>query len=348
MLKKYVMLILAMLAFLSLASFAQDTEAPTTKKNEEITQIEEAASKLSKNMTVDEVKQLLDEPAGADAGYYSTNLTFLTYLFSGKEYLILRFVDDKLTEALDKNDSDLLLTEYMAKVADFSILVNNEEMPVSNPILTVNGNIYFSITELSELLEISVSFNNEKQRLEFATDVPINLGFMTKRIPEEVDRIPDYISTIVPITRAEKNKGITQMKEATDKLSIGMTIEKVEQLLGKPTRAIGSGIYGTLYEFAGGEMLILTYFDRLDTISNKGGFDLSLKEYKATVEEFPVFVDGKEIVILNPVVTIDKMRYATAQHLAKTYVPIEDLAEQLGIMVTFNEEKQLLEIATIK
>jgi len=47
-------------------------------------------------------------------------------------------------------------------------------------------------------------------------------------------------------------------------------------------------------------------------------------------------MDGKELLTSNSVVTIQ----------SKVYVPIEDIAEQSGMKVFFNEEKQQFEITT--
>jgi len=138
------------------------------------------------------------------------------------------------------------------------------------------------------------------------------------------------------------------MKEAVGKLSADMTIAELQLLLVFiPHKDIGSGAFIYIYSFPGGETLNFSFVsaeEKLSDLRNKSGINLLATEFTATVEGFPVFVDGEEIVVSNPIVTIDKNRYANFQHLPATYVPIEDIAEYLGITVTFNAEKQLLEI----
>ena len=130
----------------------------------------------------------------------------------------------------------------------------------------------------------------------------------------------------------EKNKkGIAQMKEAIAKLNDSMTIDEAKEFLGEPTF---EAAYGSVYWFAGDERLILRYkFGKISVI-NKSTFDLLLTRYSARDVDSPVLVDGVEFVTSNPIVMIN----------SKLYLPIEDFAEQLGIGVSWNEEKQQLEI----
>ena len=89
--------------------------------------------------------------------------------------------------------------------------------------------------------------------------------------------------------------------------------------------------YITRYLFDGGEFLILDYglFSKLSAAYNKGNIDLLSDGYIARVADFSVLIDGEEPLTSNPIVTINY----------RTYIPIDDLAEQLGIEVKWNEGK---------
>ena len=304
-----------MLAFFTVTSFAQD-EGKTNM--EEKVQYEEAVSKLSKNMTVDEVVQNIGEPTRTES---------FSYLFDDGEYLMLFFNDGKLSAALNKNNSDFLAEEYTAKTVGFSVLIDNEELIICNPILTINDKNYFPIEELSEEIRIELHWNQEKQQLEITTQT-------TKDI--DIDN------------QLEKKEGITKVKEAASKLNKGMTWKEIIEQIGEPTSDIGSGRSIPKYSFAGGESLILGIDrnDKLSSANNKNDFNLLSSEYKAIVEDFPVFINGEQVLTFNNIVTIDKLTYLPIQNLKKTYISIEDFTEQLGITVNFNEEKQQLEITT--
>ena len=134
------------------------------------------------------------------------------------------------------------------------------------------------------------------------------------------------------VKMGEKNTGITQLKEAVGKLSKGMTADEVIQILGAPELSF-TGIYRPKYIFSNEESITLEYngdYNDLSAIYNKDGFNLLAIEYIATVMDFPVFIDGGIVVTSNPVVMIKEINY----------VPIEDLTKQLGIKVTWNEDKQ--------
>jgi len=205
MLKKYIVPILAMLAFLSLTSFSQDGKPTLEEEKAGITQLKEAVSKLSVGMTWDEVVRQLGEPKFVT--HASAYIPF--YLFAGGQSLTLNFDgQNKLFAAYNKDRFDLLLKEYTAKVTNISVLVDGEDVLFSNPILTINGKIYLSVEELNGVLPVYVTFNEVMQQLEFiTTDTPITIGFTTKTMQAPINKIPpDYITTIVPITREKKIK----------------------------------------------------------------------------------------------------------------------------------------------
>ena len=274
--------------------------------------------------------------------------------------------------------------EYEAKVVDFSIFIDGNELITSNPIVAFDGNIYFSIQELAEELRIKINWNNEKKQIEITTnidsfsreyaatvtDIPIFVNgkelltlspFITisgnrylpiEEVEEElgikVDR--DEEKQLLKITNAvegftvSKNSvAIAMLKEDIGKLNTGMTQREVAQVLGFSSRDpndIGLGINPpTRYKHKSGEVLRATYDNQdksLSALFNKDGFDLLATGYIARTIGFPIFINDKELLISNPIVTIHN----------KVYVPLDNLAEQLGIKVTFGEERQQLEITT--
>jgi len=341
MFKKYILLILAMLAFLSVMSFAQDGGIKMEEEKTGIIQLKEATDKLSKGMTKDEVVEQIGEPFYFTT--YKPGGSTLIYLFNDDERMTLQFnTDNKLSEAKDKNWDDLL-SEYTAKVSDInSFLIDQAEVLSPIPIVTINEKIYIPIEEIAIDLKINANLNKEKQVLEIATNAPP---------PQNIE-----------LTRTEKNSGIALMREAIGKLRIGMEYDKVIELVGRPTHDVGYGGFIPLYLFTGkemfttnreiigfdtdystllsvGEVISLNYdSDNKLFSANTKGFNLFRTEYPANHISSSVFINEKEHIISNPIVTIG----------GNIYVPIEDIAQQLGITVSFNEEKQQLEIVTKK
>ena len=337
MIKKYVAIFIFVIsAFLPLASFAQEEIISIVSMT--IMPFDESLAKLSKGMTKDEVIEQIGEPL------YSSGSTFM-YSFDDGEYIILEFNDaDKLSGAKDKNFDDLL-AEYTAKVSDNNLIfIDQDEILTAIPIVTINDKVYIPIEEIVTDLKIGVNLNNEKQSLEITTNVPP---------PQDLE-----------LTRLEKNSGIRQMRAAVDKLLVGMLPDEVKQLIGIPTHNIGSGLSIPIYLFTGketfiinreitdpsytgndsilfavGEVISLNYeFDSgLLSVKTKG-INLLKTEYPANHVGFSLFADDKELTVASPIVTINY----------NIYVPIEDLTEYLGVKVTFNAEKQLLEMSTIK
>ena len=332
MLRKYIVLIILSFTFML---FSQDMEIKTEEGKTGMVQKKEAVNKLSRGMTKDEVIKQIGEPAEF------TNITFI-YPFNDNECLRLQFSDGKLFVARDKDWTDLL-SEYTAEVSDInSFLIDQVEVLSPIPIVTINEKIYVPIGEIAIDLKINVNLNKEKQVLEIATNAPP---------PQNIE-----------LTRAEKNSGIEQMREAIGKLRIGMEYDKVIELVGRPTHDIGYGGYVLLYLFTGketfsidrdlinfstdystllsvGEVVSLDYdYDQKLLNANTKDLNLLRTEYPANHIGYSVFINEKELIFPNPIVTIG----------GNIYVPIEDLAEQLGITVSFNEEKQQLEIVTKK
>ena len=137
-------------------------------------------------------------------------------------------------------------------------------------------------------------------------------------------------------TMEEKKASIMALKEVVGKLSIGMINYEVYYIMGGvPTPIPADFLSGfnsiTSYSFGCKQDLKLDFFEgNLFAAYNQDKFDLLATEYIAIVANFPIFIDGYEVLTSNPIVTIN----------GKVYVPIEDFVEQLGITITFNEEKQ--------
>lgn len=122
--------------------------------------LKEKVSKLSRGMTNTEVIQLIGEPL-FDRGF---GRYIPTYLFADGETLTLDFgVDNRLIAARNKDGFDLLATEYTAKVADFSVLIDNEQVTTSNPVVTINNKAYIPVKEVEEQLGIEVEWNEEEK-----------------------------------------------------------------------------------------------------------------------------------------------------------------------------------------
>ena len=144
--------------------------------------------------------------------------------------------------------------------------------------------------------------------------------------------------TMEVFTVAMNNTGAAILQDQVGKLSRGMTCDEVLKCIGKPTVDIGSGRYIPVYLFDGGESLTLTFDfnNKLSTAQNKDGFDLLSREYSAKLAEFPVLVNGEEIITSNPIVTIND----------KTYIPLKEMETQLGIKVEWSEEEGTVKIIT--
>jgi len=302
---KYIILILTILTFLTVVSFTQEKILAMEEKLDiaickktDINTLKEKVGKLNIGMNKDEVELVLGEPGMVTTGRYLPE-----YTFSGFEILTLEYTSEgKLYAAYNKDRFNLLSTDYSAKIDNLSLLIDGNTKPsASDLIAIINAKIYIPVEYLAEQLRIKVSLNAE------------------------------VIQQVEPTIT-----GIAQMKEASDKLSKGMTIEEVKQNIGEPSVEFGSNKIA--YFFDDMEILYLDFKDgKLYAALTKDDLDLLSKELiVAKVIIFSIFINGEEPLTSNPIVTIND----------NIYIPIEDLAEQLGIKVSFNEEKQQLEITT--
>ena len=298
MLKKYIVLVLLALAFLSVISLGQDL---TLKM--EIAQIKLTANKLSKGMTRVEVEELIGKPSFNTGGRYLP-----TYVFSDGGSLTLDYEDTtgKLFAVYNDNYFNLLSEKYSAKHIDTPIFINNNKVTTAIPSVAINNEVYIQIECLTQYSDIEISWDKEVQQKEFVA----------------------------------AQQSIAQLNETVNKLHKGMVIDEIEKLIGEPNFHLGIVKKTPLYSFDGGETLMLRFDNdgKLSLALNKENCDLLSAEYIARTIEFPIFIKGEKLLTLTPIVAISD----------NIYVPISDLAEQLEIKVTFNEEKQQLEIVTKK
>ena len=227
--------------------------------------------------------------------------------------------------------------EYAAIVTGIPVLIDNGEALTSNPVVTINGVIYLPIQELEEEIGIKVDRDEDIRQLDG--------GYVIQRNIKSLE-----ITTSVKegLTSSKNKEVIVRLKEDIIKLSKGMTRYETEQVLGKATpdpNAIERSISEPVrYTHKDGVVLYVLYDDsnKVSAIFNQDGIDLLATGHIAILIDFPVLIDGDESLNSNPIVVIHHQLYAKIT----VYVPIEDLAEQLGIKVNFNEEKQQLEITT--
>ncbi len=133
--------------------------------------------------------------------------------------------------------------------------------------------------------------------------------------------------------------GLTK-DEILSRLSYGMTPAEVEEALGKPSVPIITGRYIPIYYSSEGIRIELYFEDENYNLSgaySEDGIDLLADSWKAEKANFDLRVDNEEIVSGNPIVTIN----------GKTYIPLKEFEEYLGIEVEWNEDGRV-EIVTDK
>ena len=131
----------------------------------------EKVDKLTRGMTRGEVEQIIGEPTLNEGfGRYKP-----MYLFPDGENLKLDYIPDSnntliLMSARNKDGIDLLSTEYTAKVAEFSVFVNDEKIVTSNPVVTIDSKTYIPIKEFETLLDVRVEWNEEEKIVKIITN----------------------------------------------------------------------------------------------------------------------------------------------------------------------------------
>ena len=295
-----------------------------------------------------------------------------------KYFLPIFIIFAFLTISLFAQDElDATVTEYIAKIVDFNVLIDGEQLLTSNPVVIINGNIYIPIEELEKQLSIEINWNSEKEYLRRSRDQyfgfinpkgdekPFDKEFYEQLLENEKSRnegtLPLKITTNVPFiwfrhfSADDKKNGVAMTKEYAGKLKTGMTWSEVEKAVGEPIQNIGSGLSIPGYSFPAWEELILgwdvtdrTYLReglkslrendvKLVYAANAVSMNLLNTEHIAIATDFPFFIDGEEVFIFSPIVMIS---------YNNVYIPLEELAEKLGVELNFNAEKTELNIIT--
>ena len=154
--KKHIV-VLIVLAFLIIGVSANGNMM-TLDTVEGTARLKEQVSKLSRGMTMTEVIHLIGNPTfDKGSGRYIP-----VYLFVGGETLTLDVgADNQLIAARNKDGFDLLTTEYAAKVANVSIIVENKQMITSNPVVTINNRTYIPLREVCNFIGYNVNWDGE-------------------------------------------------------------------------------------------------------------------------------------------------------------------------------------------
>jgi len=315
MLKKYFLPIVIILAFLTTSLFAQ-FEVTKEQKNEGIEQMKSAVSKLSLGMTKSEVDELIGRPT------FETSYGHF-YCFSGEESIAL-FYDffGKLSSAANNNNFDLLATEYTANGINCYFYINGKEIETSNPVVFINGKIYISTEELEKYLVKKVVWNTDKEQLEITKNMPAT---NTKAAGNEYkfrdtfgrSEIYHAIRFDFPVF-IDGKKILTSNSMVTIDNKIYVPIEELEEELEIKTVINSEKLHWTTSRNAGRYMEITTNVPVTDAVNYSKGM------YPAIVSDFPVFINGEELLTVNPIFTI----------YGKVYIPIEDVEEYFGIKVS--------------
>ena len=273
---------------------------------------------------------------------------------------------------------------HLAMITDLPVFINEKEFLTLNPTVVINGRIYLPVEDLQEHLEVAV-YRDSTTEFVFRSglystyettthgiDIVTGKDMIKAKIEEiqakkeqeaedidfehGVNRNPfrDYsidkaqLDMYLVIMKAidagvqtdKEHAGVIKFKADVAKLRRGMTHDEVEEILGKTEKmprsnsAIGEIIYP--YRHEDGERLNLAYDRGLSYAENKNRIDLLSTGYNAYIPIYPILINGEKPLIKNPILNISEV----------VYIPIEDFSEYFNINVSFNEEKEQLEIAT--
>ena len=319
MIRKYMIMILLVLTFLTTASFAQWGFAPPNNEREGDFTTEQRIAGTVEMKKVANMFRMQDRRWGYIWGYtieqmntmileghsdqnytvvkndqFGLNKVIYNYTFDGGETLEVCYFGVLASYASSKDGINLLNLEYTAETVDFPVSINGMEVITLNPIVTIRKKIYVPIVDFSDQLGIKVDWDKERQQKE--SELAAKL--------------------------------YAPLKEAFSKLRKGMTRDEVKGVLGEQI-SYTSG-RGYVYSFEGGEELILWFHDaeKLSAAFNKDYCDLFSGEYVARTISFPVFINDNELIISNSIVTINN----------QIYISLDNLAEWLGIKFSFNEK----------
>ena len=301
MIKKYMVFILAIFIFWTILSFAQEVaEFTQGEKNLGITQMKAAVDKLRSDMTIDEAEKILGELAIKDKRRY-------VYLFEGGKKLELRplystssldnhSVETTWMRAFNKYGLDLLKTHYYSAIFDFPVFIDGKELLILNQILAC----YSDYSDFS-----SIYFS--AQDIENTFDTKISWDKENQRLKD----ISEY---------------------AAEAIDFPVFMDDKELITSNPIIFFNDTVYLHMEE-------ISEYFKtetQYNRHNNQKPTNLFDSEYTALVVDYPMFIDGKEFLTFNPIVSID----------GKIYFSADEVEENFGIKVYYHEKNRLLEIKT--
>ena len=263
---------------------------------------------------------------------------------------------------------------HLAMVTNCPVFINEKEFLTLNPTVVINGKIYLPMEDLQEYLEIA-AYRDSTTEFVLRSGLPdtyvttihsidivtgkneILLKNEEIQQKKELDGIiePHFLSSYQPsrsiriiktgqygVQSEKEHVGVIKFKEDVAKLEKGMPREEVEQILGE-TKATHRVRYDILremiypYRHEDGEILNLIYDGHgLSAVENWHGIDILATGYNAHIPHYPILINGEKPLIKNPILNISEI----------TYIPIEDFSEYFNINVSFNEEKQQLEIVS--
>ena len=266
---------------------------------------------------------------------------------------------------------------YASNIADFPVFIDDAELIMANPILVFNDTIYLHLEEISERFEIKIQHNrhnnqqptnifdekykaiatdanifiDSKEFLTFNPTVTINNKiYLPADEVEEIFGMKVYYYAKYKLLEiktgikdgfqpAKNYESLKKFKKDIAKLRDGIEIDGgIEQVLGErytsPSDFVRSSPSPARYSHNEWGTFAVQY----GSLLNKDNIDLFALEFNGRTIPFPAFIDGKEIVISSPIVTLD--------YSSKVYIPIEDLAEYLNIKTEWNDEKKQLNITT--
>jgi len=213
--------------------------------------------------------------------------------------------------------------KYKAIVTDSPIFIDGNEFLTFNPIVTINNKIYLPADEFEEKFGIKVRYHEKNKLLEIKTGVKD--GFKPTKNYDALKKFKEYIL----------------------KLRDGIEIDGgIESVLGEHYYTFNDSFYmNSIPEINTftmhyrhkdlGYFYVVQHINKI--IFNENGINLSATEFDAETVDFPSFINGEEIVISSPLITLGN---------STVYIPIVDFAEILGVKVDWNEEKTELNITT--
>ncbi|MBP3284481.1 MAG: hypothetical protein J6M02_03160 [Clostridia bacterium] len=68
------------------------------------------------------------------------------------------------------NFTPAIAETYNVATASYSIVVNGKKWEPQNPVIAINGKTYISLTEISELLDVDIAWNERKRQVEIYSE----------------------------------------------------------------------------------------------------------------------------------------------------------------------------------